>query len=229
MQNRKSGLVLLLVIAMLIPALRSAAQNAECKVILPALAGQYSGDCKKGIAHGNGVAQGIDHYEGQFMKGLPDGKGTYTWADGSIYRGEWQKGLRHGEGEMIYTGTGITEKGYWKLDKYAGKELIHPYTVNRKDNLLSYSIRKVNGDGNDVMVKLFMKGQINTHVRNLYIATNNGSQYKSGLHTGIQNVYYPFDLKVTYTTNNPTSRSSFDVVFECTINEPGKWEVILNN
>lgn len=229
MQNRILKLVALFLVAMLMPALKSVAQNAECKVMLPALTGQYAGDCKKGIAHGIGIAQGDDRYEGQFLRGFPHGTGTYTWADGSVYKGEWEKGLRNGKGEMVYTSTGVTQKGYWKNDKYVGTELINPYTVDRKDNLLSYNFRKMNSDGNEVIIRIMMKGQINTKVRSLNIATNNGTQFKTGLNNGIQNVYFPFDLKITYNTSNPISKASYDVVFECTITEPGKWEVTLNN
>ena len=31
------------------------------------------------------IAQGIDHYEGQSSKGIPEGKGTYKWADVTAY------------------------------------------------------------------------------------------------------------------------------------------------
>lgn len=217
----------ILLIAVLLFSMKISAQDTQCKVLMPSISGTYTGDCKKGLAQGKGISQGTDRYEGQFVKGLPQGKGTYTWADGSVYTGQWENGLRDGAGEMVHA-DGNTETGYWKGDKYAGKEIIRPYVVIRKDGLLTYSFRRL-GDGNDVLVKIMMKGQINTRVRSLSVATNNGSQYKSGFHTGIQNVYFPLDLKVTYTTNNPISRASFDVVFECTINEPGKWEVTLTN
>jgi hypothetical protein len=31
------------------------------------------------LAHGQGEAKGADTYVGTFVKGRPDGKGTYTW------------------------------------------------------------------------------------------------------------------------------------------------------
>lgn len=226
MKITKSKLIFILIAASLF-SMKIMAQDTQCKVLMPSISGTYTGECKKGLAQGKGISQGIDRYEGQFIKGLPQGKGTYTWADGSVYTGEWQKGVRDGEGEMMHSG-GTTEKGYWKGDKYVGKELVRPYVIVRKDNLLSCSFRRT-GDGNDVLIKVMMKGQINTGLSSLVVSSTNGSQYKSGFHTGIQNVYFPIDVKVTYTTNNPVSLSSFDVVFECTINEPGKWEVTLNN
>lgn len=31
-----------------------------------------------------------DEYVGTWVKGLPDGEGQYTWADGSTYEGGWK-------------------------------------------------------------------------------------------------------------------------------------------
>jgi hypothetical protein len=56
----------------------------NCKVLLPALSGNYEGGCKKGLADGKGKASGTDVYEGEFSKELPHGKGTYTWSNGVI-------------------------------------------------------------------------------------------------------------------------------------------------
>ena len=49
-------------------------QHADCKATKAEISGTYVGGCKKGLVHGNGIAQGIDRYEGQFIKGLPSGK-----------------------------------------------------------------------------------------------------------------------------------------------------------
>jgi hypothetical protein len=206
------------------------AQNSECKVLVPELSGTYEGDCKNGLAHGKGIAIGSDRYEGQFSKGLPHGEGTYTWTKGPVYKGEWSKGLKEGEGEMVYItarGDSIV-KGYWKGNAYIGEKKISSYSIIRKDNLLSANLRKL-GDGNEVIIKFIMKGQKNPSVRGLSMTFTSGTRFKSGTYEGVQAVTYPLDLKIEYNTNNPISRSSFDVVFECTINEPGKWEVTLNN
>ena len=53
------------------------AQQSECKVKMASISGSYTGDCKKGLAHGKGNARGIDSYEGQFSKDCLKGKG-YT-------------------------------------------------------------------------------------------------------------------------------------------------------
>lgn len=42
---------------------------------------------KKGKVYGQEKAFGIDTYVGDFRKGLPDAKGTYTWSNGDKYIG----------------------------------------------------------------------------------------------------------------------------------------------
>jgi hypothetical protein len=216
--------------AALFSSLQLAAQNTDCKVVMPEISGTYVGDCKRGLAHGNGTATGTDRYEGRFSKGLPNGTGTYTWSNGTLYSGEWSKGIREGRGEMKYItlrGDSVVN-GYWKAGNYAGKENTPSYLVIRKDNLLSANFRKT-GTDDGVTIKLMMKGQVNSRVGGLSIVSSSGTNYKAGRYEGIQSVRYPLDIKITYRTNNPISRSSFDVVFECTINEPGRWEIVLNN
>ena len=71
-------------------------QGIDCKVLITGISGKYSGGCRKGLAHGKGTAQGMDTYAGKFKRGLPDGTGIYTWADGSYYEGQWKAGKREG-------------------------------------------------------------------------------------------------------------------------------------
>ena len=218
------------ILLVFLPLAQLSAQNTESQVLMPSISGSYVGDSKKGLAHGNGTAKGTDSYEGEFSKGLPDGKGTYKWTGGPVYTGEWVKGVRSGKGEMVYpTSRGDSVvTGYWRENNYIGKENIPSYSVIRKDNLLSYNLRRI-GDGNEVIVKFMMKGQRNPSVRGLAMAFTSGMRFKSGVYEGVQAVQYPLDLKIEYSTNNPVSRTTFSVVFECTINDPGKWEVTLNN
>src|SRR5664279_1389178 len=71
-----------------------------CEVNIDSLKGQYSGDCKKGKAEGQGTATGIDSYTGSFKNGYPEGQGKYTWKNGNWYEGEWKKGLYEGQGTL---------------------------------------------------------------------------------------------------------------------------------
>ena len=101
-------------------------QESGCKVLLPSISGTYTGKCKNGLAHGKGIAQGTDRYEGRFYKGYPQGPGTYTWKDGSYYKGQWSEGLMQGKGMMVYkTADGDSVvNGYWQEGKYVGAKLI---------------------------------------------------------------------------------------------------------
>jgi hypothetical protein len=67
------------------------------------LRGDYEGDCdeKTELAQGQGEAKGADIYVGYFVKGRPDGKGTYTWENGARLEGTFKGGKAHGPG--VYT------------------------------------------------------------------------------------------------------------------------------
>jgi hypothetical protein len=230
MKKSMKYLGLSLIVSFLIIPFRLSGQGSDCKVLVPDLTGTYSGECKNGLAHGKGTAAGKDRYEGEFNRGLPHGKGKYEWSDGKVYQGEWTKGTMDGKGEMTYhTSKGDSlVQGYWRNNSYLGKTNTPSYTIVRKDDLLSANLRKI-GDDNILVIKFMIKGQINTKVKNLSMISSSGSQFKTGTYEGFQDVRFPVDVKITYTTSNPISRSSFDVVFECTINEAGKWEITLNN
>lgn len=105
----------------------------ECEVLNPDLKGTYTGECKKGKAHGKGKAEGKDKYEGDFRSGLADGTGTYTWNNGNQYTGAWAKGKKEGKGKMTIklTGRDSLVEGYWKKDVYIGKHEF-PYTIYAK-------------------------------------------------------------------------------------------------
>ncbi len=220
-----------LVILFMAMTYNSSAQNDICKVLIPEISGTYSGDCKNGLAHGKGKASGLDLYEGEFRKGLPHGIGTYSWTNGPVYRGEWSNGLRDGKGEIIYftlRGDSIV-KGIWREGKFARNDSLPAFTIIRKYNLLSASLRRIN-EGNIVIIRFHLKGQVNPRVLELSMVSNNGVQFKAGSsYVGIRDVYFPFNLIVHYVTLNPVSVGAYDVEFECTINEPGRWEITLNN
>jgi hypothetical protein len=108
--------------------------SQECIVEHEHLKGSYTGDCKKGKASGKGKAVGLDTYEGEFKSGLPDGKGIYTWQDGTVYTGKYSKGLRDGKGMMTFKKPGRQDsimEGFWKKDVYIGKNE-KPYIVHGK-------------------------------------------------------------------------------------------------
>jgi hypothetical protein len=111
------------------PAARS--QDRLCQVVSKNLNGKYVGNCKNGLAEGQGEVSGIDHYSGDFKDGMPDGKGTYYYADTAYFKGNFQAGVREGRGEMHMLHTGHADaitKGYWSGDIYRG-EKYSPYKL----------------------------------------------------------------------------------------------------
>ena len=58
---------------------------------------------------GKAVAQypNGDTYDGEFMDGIRESRGTYRYAaKGEKYDGEWKKNLKHGIGRMTYETAG---------------------------------------------------------------------------------------------------------------------------
>jgi len=130
-----------------------AAYSQNCEVDKESLKGTYSGDCKKNKAHGKGKAVGTDTYEGDFKNGVPEGDGTYTWANKNVYEGKFLKGLREGKGKMTIKKDGAQDsviEGFWKKDAYIGK-YEKPYIVHSKTG----SVREVRVDySNDPLARV---------------------------------------------------------------------------
>jgi hypothetical protein len=203
------------------------AQQSDCKVLKPEIAGVYSGDCKNGLAQGKGIAQGIDRYEGQFKKGLPNGTGTYKWANGVYYAGGWKNGLRDGSGKMVYPDS--TVNGEWREDKYMGIKKIAPFMIVSSLSVARYTFTK-NPEKNDrVKIRLMQSGQDNTDIEDFSVVYDSGTEYRSGNFYGIENVTYPLTVKVKYRCWNQLKTSQFNVIFEFLINEHGSWDVVISN
>jgi len=203
------------------------AQQSDCKVTLPGISGSYSGDCKNGLAHGKGIAQGIDHYEGQFIRGMPSGRGIYTWVNGTYYDGEWNNGLKEGKGKMVYKDSVVT--GYWKEDKYQGKKLIPPYRITLSRSVTRSTITKSINSSNGVRIKIIQGGSDNTTIEDFSLAFDSGQEYRMGNTFGIQNSSVPLDVKIRYRTWNQLHSIQYDVLFDFIINDTGTWEVVLSN
>jgi hypothetical protein len=186
----------------------------DCKVLLEAISGSYEGDCKRGLASGQGIAQGEDRYEGSFKKGLPDGEGTYTWNNGDVYTGTFKKGMKEGEGKLTYHPERHPDSvlvGFWKKDEYLGR-YEEPYNVLSKTGPVNrIVIRKLGATPNDIQIRGDMEMLRERGVNSAYF---NGS--------GFDNVQFPFtmDMEASY-ANVPVS-------FKVIIYEPGRWEVGVN-
>ena len=88
--------------AMLI-AFSSPALPHDCRLKDGYLVGAFNGECdeRTELAEGPGEAQGANAYVGNFVKGKPDGKGVYTWEDGSRLDGNFKDGKAHGTGVYV--------------------------------------------------------------------------------------------------------------------------------
>jgi hypothetical protein len=201
----------------------------ECKVLVPALDGDYNGKCKKGLANGRGVASGIDTYTGNFRNGVPHGKGKYEWSTGEVYDGDWRDGLREGEGVYIFkiNERDTTLAGLWEQDRYMGPKPAKPKIIQK------YNIERVSfyrqGDGEKVELEFYLAGAVNGSISNLSLVGSSGSEFSMGRTMGFQNVEFPFVCKVIYNSFNTLMTVQRNCSIEFEIYEPGTWQVKLYN
>ncbi len=198
----------------------------NCKVLKADINEEYQGECSKGLAHGKGIAKGINTYDGQFKKGLPNGKGIMLYADGSTYSGNWKKGLRNGEGKFlkIVDGKDSIADGIWKNDTFVGKKKVKEYDVVKKIAITRYMIRKISDKGNQVTVRVKKNG--------MYVATTNNINGTSGNLVFSQGraifeniALYPFTCDMNYSIQNTMGGTSTDVEFRFKILTKGDWLV----
>jgi hypothetical protein len=203
--------------------------QSECKVLVPEISGQYIGKCKKGLAHGNGLAIGLDRYEGDFKKGYPDGKGTYVWSNGEIYIGEWQQGKKQGTGELTYyeEEDTLVISGLWDNNEYIGPVPEKP-TVLTSTGIERYSFQR-QGDGNQITINLFINGSNNSGVEDLSIITTSGTPFRSGNSQGVQSIAFPLTCKISYYSWNKMHTSRVLSRFEFKITQPGRWVLNIHN
>lgn len=199
----------------------------KCVVLKPEIAGSYTGKCRNNLASGFGKATGRDSYEGGFIKGLPDGYGTYTWSTGEVYKGSWKRGKRNGTGELRFSADSIIS-GIWIEDKYAGEKIKKPVVIY-KTGIDRYTIQKNGSIKNRVLIDIYQNGIRNSQITNLLTSSSSGFETTVGQSFGYDEVTFPVNIKVTYTTPNKLKTVSVQVVFQFEISEPGDWMVKLHN
>lgn len=202
-----------------------------CKVLKEPIALTYVGGCRDGLAHGMGKARGIDQYEGSFRRGLPHGRGTYTWANGDVYSGQWRNGKRHGKGTLISTinGEPVKKTGSWVNDTFLGEDGAAAFTIGHIFNLERYAVRRT-GDGNRVLVNFYYMGRQGQWPADFDFKIGSGFSQREGLAMGYDGVNFPAKILITYTVPDKLGRGlAIPVRFEITINHPGQWEIRLHN
>lgn len=203
------------------------AQETPCEVLWETIKGKYTGECIDGKATGKGKSEGIDQYEGEFVKGYPDGKGMYTWADGHYYIGFFKKGKKEGKGDMYYesaSGGDSVITGFWKKDKYFG-----PYEKQYEVITSSSRVTKVDCNisdkkGEDIIITVHQLRSGGASITN--ITTITGTFYTKNTQgmtnatlTRIQQVTFPF--RAIFTISNGESA-------EILFNEKGGYDVYID-
>jgi len=202
----------------------------NCKVQLDKISGSYEGECKKGFAHGKGIAKGEDYYEGEFKKGYPHGNGIYTWQNGDIYLGEWDRGRKDGKGMLtihLETKDSVVD-GFWRDGIYIGKTNLPPYSVNSTRNIDKYSIRKT-GESNSIRIRFLRMGGHNADISNVVVGQDSGSKTMYGSQVVLEDLTFPVKCTLRYTTSMKLSTQQISAAIDFTINEQGGWEVSLSN
>ncbi len=213
------------------------AQN-YCKVLKPGIDSTYTGDCKQGLANGQGTASGVDRYTGEFKKGLPDGTGTYIWINGDKYEGQWKKGLREGSGKFTtaYNGRDSVISGIWQSDKYIGEESIKPYVILFRNGVTRVSCIRTGDQPLRVSYKFTRGGTSSEHtspISNLLLQGSSGTESSSSSFFGFDDVTFPFEGKITFSApsalSSPGSPSAVTLNYELNfvINQPGAWMVTI--
>lgn len=216
----------------------------DCEVLLEALSGDYSGECRKGRAHGEGIARGEDLvYEGEFRKGFPHGEGTLTFADGRIFEGEWKNGEVYGYGTLKQP-DGDKKQGYFKGTvtgfRYMGEEKssLAGYLVLETERLENATYNFVNTDPESDQITIQIFENNIRKITNFEILEITGGVIQLVNNSGgrltaeIDRVTFPVTIGIRYIipygTQDTTLSGGVDNMFSprmmrFTIMEPGHW------
>ncbi len=200
----------------------------DCKVLLPKISEKYDGDCKRGKAHGEGIAVGEDTYEGEFKKGLPEGNGTYTWSNGNVYKGNWKDGLKDGEGQLVINRENQPDSvvvGFWKDDEYIGK-YEKPYEVESKSsNINKLVITKKSLTPSQVEI-IIMRKNSTVGISNLRVNSNAGTFYDKRFVVD----KFPLEMEIEFDSKSATGFGAAKEKFTCEVKifEAGNWQITID-
>jgi hypothetical protein len=199
--------------------------NPICKVLFSSIDQSYEGECKKGLAHGKGVAKGTQKYVGEFSKGYPNGIGEFYYSDSVSHIGSFQNGLREGKGEAHFLTSNkkdTTITGYWSGDIFKGQNYV-THETNGRQFFSFFEIRASKGYGDTVIFETsstkypFSIQNITADVsilnRNSYTTPN-----KTNLTITLSS--FPARLQITM---------SYGLVYQITLYKPADWFVKMYN
>jgi hypothetical protein len=197
-----------------------------CKVLLKLISEQYDGDCKNRLAHGIGIARGTDVYDGRFKKGLPHGKGKYTWVNGNYYDGIWKDGKRNGKGIYYDVSIGKEQLGIWKNDIFVKEVKIPDYKVAQIRGAEDVAITENPGGVPGSIEIIFVRdgNEVRTFSE-LSLDGNSGNYQKSFSYTGFNGVQFPFEGSLDFEVPNRSGAVTFLCYVRFNINKEGAWKV----
>ncbi|RLD23453.1 MAG: hypothetical protein DRI71_05235 [Bacteroidetes bacterium] len=208
-------------------------QEKDCKVLLNGLDELYTGGCKKGLAHGEGTAEGsLGEYKGNFRKGFPNGFGKLNYkrtiVEGSYYEGDWRRGNRHGEGTYYFARDSITT-GFWEDDIYLGK-YPYPYKVLSSQALPRNKFTKTTNRSLPSIEIQFKRNGVRTmgDIVSFDIQTSSGSEIRQDNSVIIENVEFPFEGRITMQVMNRMKANVYSANFAFIINETADWMITLD-
>ncbi len=203
-----------------------------CQVLLETIDEHYEGDCRRGLAHGEGKARGGDSYVGDFKKGLPHGEGVYTWANGDMYVGSFKKGVKEGQG-VLTEADGSVHRGYWKDDKYVGEDKKPYELISQNPRVNRVHFRRGDEIPHHVDFRFTYLGRP-VRARNLNVQNGFGVLINESDYIKTVEVYqFPFMGEITVevesapddTKGMPRQWWTANITFK--INQPGKWVITI--
>ncbi len=222
-------IVFILFTLLFISGVQGQAQD-KCEVLTERLKGEYRGECKNGLAHGYGEAQGEDKYLGEFKRGYPHGNGEYTWSTGETYKGEWKRGLRDGEGTYLFFSNGKDTAiyGKWVDDEYIGVYHERAYNVDYRSNVGRVSFSKIRDDEYYIRLKFVRNGAENTNISSVLMVGSSGTESTDRMFTGYENVEFPFKGKVLFSAPNAFHSATLRCEMRYQVFEPGAWMISIS-
>ncbi len=208
----------------------TAQKSDSCNVLKPEIAGIYHGKCKRGLAHGYGVAIGVDKYEGYFIRGKPYGYGIYTWKNGDVYEGKWALGVKNGNGKLIKIKSDSIIVGRWYKDRLIlhNENIFSDYSIQLKQNVEKVIIiPNLGGVKNTIEVE-FIRGTNKFRLMDdLMLLGNTGGVEVGSSFLGFTNVVFPFEGNINYSAVDKMGKSEVICTLRFMITKPGSWLVKL--
>jgi hypothetical protein len=116
--------------------------------------------------------------------------------------------------------------GIWKNDSHVGPKPSTP-KVATQYNVISTSFVRT-GEGNEISIS-FYQNHITNQVTYVDITTRSGNEIRSGNIINLWDIRFPFNCKINYVTWNSLKTQQYDCILEFEINQPGSWDLRIEN